>query len=83
MKYNENNIEEVLKEYNLTKDNYCLMVGRCVPENNYELVIKEYMNSKIHVKDTLAKISKRIDFNEKATQRERNNSIGGHRSGEE
>ena len=23
------------------------MVGRCVPENNYELVIKEYMNSKI------------------------------------
>lgn len=24
------------------------MVGRCVPENNYELVIKEYMNSKIN-----------------------------------
>lgn len=43
------NIDEnkILKEYKLKKDNYCLMVGRCVPENNYELVIKEYMNSKI------------------------------------
>lgn len=41
------NEEEILKEYNLKKDNYCLMVGRCVPENNYELVIKEYMNSTI------------------------------------
>lgn len=39
--------EKILKEYNLKKDNYCLMVGRCVPENNYELVIKEYMNSTI------------------------------------
>ena len=37
----------ILKEYNLKKDNYCLMVGRCVPENNYELVIQEFMNSKI------------------------------------
>lgn len=41
------NEEEILKEYNLKKDNYCLMVGRCVPENNYELVIKDFMNSKI------------------------------------
>ena len=47
--YNFENIDEekILKEYNLKKNNYCLMVGRCVPENNYELVIKEYMNSKI------------------------------------
>ena len=38
---------DILKKYNLKRDNYCLMVGRCVPENNYELVIKEYMNSNI------------------------------------
>ena len=43
------NIDElkILKEYNLKKDKYCLMVGRCVPENNYELVIKEFMKSNI------------------------------------
>lgn len=38
---------DILKEYNLKKNNYCLMVGRCVPENNYELVIKEFMQSNI------------------------------------
>ena len=43
------NIDEkkILKKYNLTSDNYLLMVGRCVPENNYELVINEFMKSKI------------------------------------
>lgn len=43
------NIDEkkVLEEYSLINNNYCLMVGRCVPENNYELVIKEFMKSKI------------------------------------
>ena len=45
--FKEINEEEVLNKYNLKKDNYCLMVGRCVPENNYELVINEFMNSKI------------------------------------
>lgn len=39
--------KKVLKEYGLNKGNYCLMVGRCVPENNYELVIEEFMNSNI------------------------------------
>lgn len=38
---------DILKEYNLHKDKYILMVGRFVPENNYELVIKEYMKSNI------------------------------------
>ena len=38
---------DILNEYDLKKDNYCLMVGRCVPENNYELVIKEFMKSNI------------------------------------
>ncbi len=41
------NEEQVLSEYNLKKENYILMVGRFVPENNYELVINGYMNSDI------------------------------------
>ena len=39
--------DKILKKYHLTKNNYLLMVGRCVPENNYELVIKDFMKSKI------------------------------------
>lgn len=47
--YDFSGIDEgvILKEYELKKDGYCLMVGRCVPENNYELVIKDFMKSKI------------------------------------
>lgn len=41
------NEKKILKEYDLVKDNYCLVVGRCVPENNYELTITEFMKSKI------------------------------------
>lgn len=44
------NEKNVLKEYNLSKNNYCLMVGRFVPENNYELVIDNFMKSKINKK---------------------------------
>ena len=46
------NIDEkkVLDKYNLKKDDYILMVGRCVPENNYELIIKEYIKSKSNKK---------------------------------
>lgn len=40
------NEKEILKDYNLSKKNYILMVGRFVPENNYELVIKEFLESK-------------------------------------
>ena len=39
--------DKILKEYTLNKDNYLLVVGRCVPENNLELIIKDFMNSKI------------------------------------
>ena len=41
------NINEstILNEYKLKKDNYLLVVGRCVPENNLELIIKDFMNS--------------------------------------
>lgn len=51
-KYDFSNIneEKILKEYHLKKDDYCLMVGRCVPENNYELVINDFMNSDIDKK---------------------------------
>jgi len=47
--YDLSNIKEddILKKYGLKKDSYCLMVGRCVPENNYELVIQEFMKSNI------------------------------------
>lgn len=40
--------KKILREYKLKKNNYCLVVGRCVPENNFELIIKEYMKSKIN-----------------------------------
>lgn len=42
------NENDVLNEYDLVKDSYILMVGRFVPENNYELVIKGFMNSKLN-----------------------------------
>ncbi len=42
--------ETVLKEFNLKSNDYVLMVGRFVPENNYELIIKEFMNSEIKKK---------------------------------
>ncbi|MDO5329652.1 MAG: DUF1972 domain-containing protein [Coriobacteriia bacterium] len=45
--YKLNNEKEVLKEHELKKDNYCLVVGRCEPENNFELIIKAFMKSKI------------------------------------
>lgn len=41
------NEKKVLEDYNLNSHEYCLMVGRCVPEDNYELVIKDYMTSDI------------------------------------
>lgn len=49
-KINISNIDEddILKDYNLKKNNYLLMVGRFVPENNFELVINEFMKSNIN-----------------------------------
>jgi rhamnosyltransferase len=37
---------EWYKEKGLTKKNYYLVVGRFVPENNYEIMIREFMKSK-------------------------------------
>ncbi len=39
-------VKELYKKYQLSENNYYLIVGRFVPENNYELMIKEFMNSK-------------------------------------
>ena len=48
-KENENNNSEKLenwyKEKNVRKNEYYLIVGRFVPENNYETMIKEFMKS--------------------------------------
>lgn len=46
-KINLNNVDtkSILKEYNLDMNNYLLIIGRFVPENNYELIIKSYMKS--------------------------------------
>lgn len=44
-----------LNDHNLKLGSYFCMVGRCVPENNYETIIKEYMLS--HTKKDLAIIT--------------------------
>ncbi len=36
---------EWLNKHNIKAENYYLMVGRFVPENNYETIIREFMNS--------------------------------------
>ncbi len=38
-------VKKMYKKYQLDEDNYYLLVGRFVPENNYELIIKEFMAS--------------------------------------
>ncbi|SHE37325.1 beta 1-4 rhamnosyltransferase Cps2T [Clostridium fallax] len=38
-------LEAWYKKFNISKNGYYLIVGRFVPENNYELMIKEFMKS--------------------------------------
>lgn len=45
-KIDDNLGSNFLKDNDLKKDNYYLYVGRFVPENNIELIIKEFINSK-------------------------------------
>lgn len=45
-KCSEEKYEEWLQEKSLRRGEYYLIVGRFVPENNYETMIKEYMKSK-------------------------------------
>jgi rhamnosyltransferase len=42
---NNNRILEWFNKYKISTDNYYLIVGRFVPENNYELIINEFMKS--------------------------------------
>ena len=42
----EEKYERWLSEKGLRREEYYLIVGRFVPENNYETMIKEYMKSK-------------------------------------
>ena len=39
-------IKKIFNSYNIKEDNYYLIVGRFIPENNYETMIKEFMKSK-------------------------------------
>lgn len=38
-------VKELYKKYQITENNYYLIVGRFVPENNYEVMIREFMSS--------------------------------------
>lgn len=38
-------VKNLYKEYQISENNYYLIVGRFVPENNYELMIREFMSS--------------------------------------
>ena len=48
-------VKEMFKKYQISENNYYLIVGRFVPENNYELIINEFMSS--HTKKDLVIIS--------------------------
>lgn len=50
IKFNLVEEQNVLKEYQLESKNYLLIIGRFVPENNYELIIKSYMKSNCSMK---------------------------------
>ena len=39
---------ELMKSYNIKPYNYYLIVGRFIPENNYEVMIREFMKTKIN-----------------------------------
>ena len=43
---NDQSVIQWFSKYNLVKEKYYLIVGRFVPENNYESMIKEFMLSK-------------------------------------
>ncbi len=46
LKIDRNKFQEWLNKWNLRESEYYLIVGRFVPENNYELMIREFMSSK-------------------------------------
>lgn len=44
---NDTWVDDWMKKYSITPNNYYLIVGRFVPENNYETIIREYMKTTI------------------------------------
>ncbi len=44
-KYDYESALAILNKYNIKKNNYYLIVGRFIPENNYETIIREFMKS--------------------------------------
>ena len=61
--------KEVLKKYKLESKDYFLMVGRFVPENNYELVINSFMKTKTNKKLVIvSNISTSTYYNELITK---------------
>lgn len=45
--FNDSNVKEWFKKYDIQLNNYFLIVGRFVPENNYETMIREFMLSNV------------------------------------
>ena len=41
----DNKVKEWFSEFNIKFKNYCVVVGRFVPENNFETIIREFMKS--------------------------------------
>ena len=46
IKLSDTDEKKTLNDYNLKPNDYFLMVGRFVPENNYELIINDFIQSK-------------------------------------
>lgn len=46
LKENSKELQDWYKKFNIELKNYYLIVGRFVPENNYETIIREFMQSK-------------------------------------
>ena len=45
-KASKSNIKDLLDKYDIKSNNYYLIVGRFIPENNYETMIREFSRSK-------------------------------------
>lgn len=45
----DNYDDELLKEHDLERDKYCLVIARLEPENNIEMIIEGYINSRIDI----------------------------------
>lgn len=43
--YKTDAVNKMYRKYQISENNYYLIVGRFVPENNYEIMIREFMNS--------------------------------------